>query len=206
MDGVRVIRPDKSAGGVVVWVEVLRRKNDRPGNRLKLPVLFKPEGDKGFCVQRGAGDRRERAVFVGDEGEILFFHRRDGYVTRFSAEALAGVDVFAVLKPVKRAVFKQRVKGAYRFDVGVEIEPAVPVYHSKANEVAEKRPFAVFQAVFRVRICRNVEIALVPFGDFISGTVLFPACNTFLGKPRLFRTAEPAVVDVWGDHVISFLL
>ena len=120
---------------------------------------------------------------------------------RLRAEAKPGCNVVVVFKPVKRAVFKQRVKGAHRLNVGIEIDPAVTVNDIKPHEVAEKRPFAVFQAVFCIRISRNVEIAFVPFGDFIAGAVLFPACNTFLGKPRLLRTAEPAVVDVWGDHL-----
>ena len=134
---------------------------------------------------------------------VFFQHLLNHRVMRLGSKTKASCYVPVILKPSKRWILQQVIKGAHRFHIRIEVDAALLLNNHQPDVIRQESVFLLLIAHPGVCVSINIEIVLVPFDNLVVRHVLSPACDALLRQLRLLAPAKPAVVDFLGDHILS---
>ena len=127
-------------------------------------------------------------------------------VAPFLGAQHGGLDRPGGLGPREVGQVQQRVEAPEHLDVRVEVDAPVVVKGVEADVVGGKGVFFGLESLFHPRYGLQIETFRVPEHDLVVGQELFPACETLLDLGRVGVSAQPAEVDLLGDHGIRVFI
>ena len=94
-----------------------------------------------------------------------------------------------------------------KLNIRIKINSSIFIENLKPCIITYKRPLTCLISLCHISVCCYIKIFFVYTNNFIVGTVLFPAFNTFFGKGRHFAVSKPTIINyLWNTHYFPFPL
>ena len=123
------------------------------------------------------------------------------FISLFGAQH-GGFDGPGGLGPREVGQVQQRVEAPEHLDVRIEVDAPVVVEGVEADVVGGEGVFLRLESLLHPGRALQVEAFRVPEHDLVVGQVFFPARETLLDLRRIGVSAQPAEVDLLGNHGI----
>lgn len=189
------------AGGVVLGAEVLAGVHGtEAGEVLQGVVEHQAVSEHVVGDDGGVGGHVEVAVGLDEAATIVLVEELLCPDGAFLGCHHTGEHVIVGFKAGEHVVMQEWVEGLDHFDVGVHVDATLVVEGIEAHIVGDEGEFAGLVGLADVGHGVDVEVVLVPLLESVVGTIFFPAFDAADGQLGLLASAEPAVMDYFGNH------